>query len=481
MLGADLQQFQQAVSIAQAGRKEEAHTVLTQLAYTNPNDSNLLLWLAFTATNLSTAHFALTRLRQLDPANPSLPGAESWLLTEEARQPVPTIPTMHFNNVVASPRMGTSFQIEPTTEAQLTPLGPAVQESSNFFMSQTGGLVLVWGIIFLVSLISFVALALAFLNGATQASFIVRGGIYLVISGIIAPISGWFLFAASKDVLSTPLKAQGKVIKRREVRVKLKTRNRGITYEHLDDLQYEIDFMPDGATQSVILKLNEPQYQASQRSNYAFVAYSKNLGTVNTYQPLGYGGAGSEINLSSSGAGYVSPYLPLEGRRKNRLLFMVTGGLLVFMLLIIGAILLAPPDEPRNFADQIAARGLPVYPEARAVAWTQSDYRYWRGEYQKVYSKAGLKEKNLDIGLYRVKNNQTIRINEFYDTEFGKRGWLIASGTGNDLINGPTYRKGATVVLVGIYNSGTNPFSGYNATNLGLGPDEQLLLLIIHE
>ncbi|HEX2912878.1 MAG TPA: hypothetical protein VH186_18880 [Chloroflexia bacterium] len=86
MIPAELQGFNQAISLAQAGRKEEAHLILMQLAQTNPDDYNLLLWLAFTSSDLSLARIWIDRVAQQEPANPSLASARSWLIEQETRQ-----------------------------------------------------------------------------------------------------------------------------------------------------------------------------------------------------------------------------------------------------------------------------------------------------------------------------------------------------------------------------------------------------------
>lgn len=84
----NLQRLNEAIALAQTGRKDEAHHILADLASANPDDANLLLWLAFTSHDLAKAGFLLERVSQLDPANPSLPGARNWLAEEEPKQPL---------------------------------------------------------------------------------------------------------------------------------------------------------------------------------------------------------------------------------------------------------------------------------------------------------------------------------------------------------------------------------------------------------
>ena len=93
MNNAELEIFKGAVSLAQTGYKAEGHSRLKGLEGANSNDSNLLLWLAFTSGDLTTARFYLDRVSRLDPTNPSLPGAQGWLRSEEAKYPQPTFAT----------------------------------------------------------------------------------------------------------------------------------------------------------------------------------------------------------------------------------------------------------------------------------------------------------------------------------------------------------------------------------------------------
>ncbi|MEI6045666.1 MAG: hypothetical protein WCS37_15070 [Chloroflexota bacterium] len=99
MLTADTERFNQAILFAQSGQREKARAIIVQLLRSEPNDPNLLLWLAFTSNKLEQARLALSKVRVIDPANPSLPDAESWLLQQEAQtqnifsSTLPIIPT----------------------------------------------------------------------------------------------------------------------------------------------------------------------------------------------------------------------------------------------------------------------------------------------------------------------------------------------------------------------------------------------------
>lgn len=89
MQGAELEKFNQAVALANAGRKAEAQAILAQLVTLYPEEPNVLLWYAFTSDDLSQAEIAIERVRLLNPLNPALPQAESWLAQQlTANSPV---------------------------------------------------------------------------------------------------------------------------------------------------------------------------------------------------------------------------------------------------------------------------------------------------------------------------------------------------------------------------------------------------------
>ena len=78
----DLDQFQQAIKLAQSGQKNLAYTRLKILLQANPAEVNLWLWLIFTTPDLAEAEQALDRVRLLDPHNPGLISASNWLHSE---------------------------------------------------------------------------------------------------------------------------------------------------------------------------------------------------------------------------------------------------------------------------------------------------------------------------------------------------------------------------------------------------------------
>lgn len=84
----DTQSFNEALTLANTGNKNEAHIRLRVLLITNPSSANLLLWLAFTSPDLAEAENYLRQAETIEPTNPSIAGAKNWLASEKAKQPV---------------------------------------------------------------------------------------------------------------------------------------------------------------------------------------------------------------------------------------------------------------------------------------------------------------------------------------------------------------------------------------------------------
>ncbi|HEX2913032.1 MAG TPA: DUF6159 family protein [Chloroflexia bacterium] len=81
----DLQRFNQAVAMAQAGQQEQAHAILSQLIQIYPEEVNALFWFAFTSSSLAEARSVIARAERLQPNNPTLAHAKSWLAQMEAQ------------------------------------------------------------------------------------------------------------------------------------------------------------------------------------------------------------------------------------------------------------------------------------------------------------------------------------------------------------------------------------------------------------
>ena len=112
MNSADLQIFNQAVATAQSGQTQAAHATLTSLNQRYPTDTNVLLWMAFTASNWNTASAYIEKVAQFEPNNPSLAGARQWLASQKPlSSPVESIGYPNFevsgttpgNNIYSNP------------------------------------------------------------------------------------------------------------------------------------------------------------------------------------------------------------------------------------------------------------------------------------------------------------------------------------------------------------------------------------------
>jgi hypothetical protein len=73
--------FNQAVQLAQSGQRQQAYTMFAQLAQRNENHKNvqLLFWVSYTSPDLNESHQAIQLIEKLEPNNPGLPEARSWL------------------------------------------------------------------------------------------------------------------------------------------------------------------------------------------------------------------------------------------------------------------------------------------------------------------------------------------------------------------------------------------------------------------
>jgi tetratricopeptide (TPR) repeat protein len=159
----DLAQFNQATALSQAGQKAQAYKILSQLARTYPNDSNVLLWLAFSADDLRESRQLLDKVAQIDPQNATLPGAREWLAQEEQKQAVVAVPVMAAPALPAPEKKswrdrGESTALpKPDPAAAATPDGVVPKppeepkEKASWLFSSAailGGIVILAGILF---------------------------------------------------------------------------------------------------------------------------------------------------------------------------------------------------------------------------------------------------------------------------------------------------------------------------------------------
>ncbi|MEI7554339.1 hypothetical protein [Candidatus Chlorohelix sp.] len=133
----DLEQFNDAISLAQVGRKTEAFSLLTTLLERNPNDANIMLWMAFTSTNFTLSQSMLDRVAQVEPSNPNLAGARSWLDSLVSA----SVATNTAEEVAQAAPVAPSPEAQPKTAAAATPAisasteQPAKKQKLNLLFS----------------------------------------------------------------------------------------------------------------------------------------------------------------------------------------------------------------------------------------------------------------------------------------------------------------------------------------------------------
>jgi hypothetical protein len=81
--------YNQAITLAKMGHREQAYSFFKKIAQTNPQDQNLVFWLAYTAPSLETSQDLLDQAYTLDPDNPALRQANQWLTNEKLNLPQP--------------------------------------------------------------------------------------------------------------------------------------------------------------------------------------------------------------------------------------------------------------------------------------------------------------------------------------------------------------------------------------------------------
>ena len=81
--------YNQAVTLAKMGHREQAYSFFKNLAKSHPQNQSLILWLVYTAPSLVDAQDALDRAYALNPDNPALQQANQWLTNEKLDLPQP--------------------------------------------------------------------------------------------------------------------------------------------------------------------------------------------------------------------------------------------------------------------------------------------------------------------------------------------------------------------------------------------------------
>ncbi|HEX2910020.1 MAG TPA: hypothetical protein VH186_04375 [Chloroflexia bacterium] len=263
--------LQEVASLANSGRRDQAATICREITAASPQNIPALLWLGYCSPNQVESEEAIAKAYELQPQDSKVLEAVNW-----------------YNNHFVDPGEGNATSHTGTASSSdnnplHTPVGEAIPDASNFFMSQQGGMVVASTFVLVVNLAIF--LNYAFIRGISWTPFGIPRMYYAVLAIGIALIAAFVLFYAIRDVLSAPIKAHGFISNRREVRTQVKT-DMGRTTE----FHYELDFISDEdrvkGYATTRLTLTKAQFDASARTNRAYVIYSKRLGSVKLYQPL---------------------------------------------------------------------------------------------------------------------------------------------------------------------------------------------------
>jgi hypothetical protein len=82
----DVQTFNQAIAMAQAGQKQDAYGQIKSLYYNYPENTDVLLWMAYTTADLGEAEWAINRAATIAPGNGRVLQALEWLAKAKANQ-----------------------------------------------------------------------------------------------------------------------------------------------------------------------------------------------------------------------------------------------------------------------------------------------------------------------------------------------------------------------------------------------------------
>lgn len=81
--------YNQAITLAKMGHREQAYSFFKKIAFGNPQDQNVIFWLVYTAPSLGIAQELLDRAHFINPENPALVQANQWLTNEKLSLPQP--------------------------------------------------------------------------------------------------------------------------------------------------------------------------------------------------------------------------------------------------------------------------------------------------------------------------------------------------------------------------------------------------------
>ena len=83
----DVARCQQAIDLANSGKKQEAYEIFCSLHnHGNTEDVTLLYWLAFTTPSLEEAQRAIDDIARLEPDHPKLQALRNYLVKKRTQQ-----------------------------------------------------------------------------------------------------------------------------------------------------------------------------------------------------------------------------------------------------------------------------------------------------------------------------------------------------------------------------------------------------------
>jgi hypothetical protein len=275
-------QLHQAAALAEGGNRPEAAALCRRVLAADPNNLAALLWLTYSSPVQLESEEAVARAYDQHPQHPAVLQAVEWYNTYFIDLPADMSSTPAASTPTATSTGPEASQPQPVMH---TPVGESILDSPNFFASQTGSLVIGSTIFLVVNL--FIFLNYTFIRGLNWTPFGLPRLFYAFLALLIALLAGGFLVYTIRDILTPPIKAHGFISNLRIIRRQVKS-EAGQTSE----FYYELDFTADpdetGGLKNnpVHLTLTKEQFEASDRTNRAFVVYSRRLGVVKLYQPL---------------------------------------------------------------------------------------------------------------------------------------------------------------------------------------------------
>jgi hypothetical protein len=281
-------QLRQAAALAGDGNRPEAAALCRRVLAAEPNNLAALLWLTYSSPVQLESEEAVARAYDQHPHHPAVLQAVDWYNTyfvDVVWDMSPNASSLALKPAPPLTGPETGQPASPSQTVMHTPVGEPILDSPNFFASQTGSLVIGSTIFLVVNL--FIFLNYTFIRGINWTPFGLPRLFYAFVALVIVLLAGAFLIYTIRDVLTPPIKAHGFISNRRIIRRQVKS-EAGQTSE----FYYELDFMADPGepggpgSKPVRLTLTKEQFEFSDRTNRAFVIYTRRLGVVKLYQPL---------------------------------------------------------------------------------------------------------------------------------------------------------------------------------------------------